>query len=437
MSLNPELKTINCTACGAGLDVLGGGRVTTHICPYCGTALDTLDNYRVLQKFDVRDRPDSPFKIGMGGNLYGVDYTVIGTLEHEEHCGARRWTWIDHQLFSPTHGYAWLTLEDGHLTFSRRYRKPVKWMSEAWIERAETQPKVRSEGSVFRYYETSTSTVIFAEGEFTWAPQKGAKTTTVSAMSDASMLSFSETGSEREIYHSVYLDKTAAAKSFGIPSGLTPRGVHALQPLKVGANAGFLIVTGLGAMAACLLLALFMVSQNGEVAPGRQNFSLAELPLKIPFEVTRPGRLTRIDLRGNARNTWSYFAVELEDPEGETLFESGRTVEYYQGRDKDGNWSEGSNSATLAFFPPVAGSYTLLVDLEEDGVWVPSSPNVSASQRPMTQLELRVRNGVSSGFWLVVLALGFAGVGGFPLMRRFLHNKMRWRGSDWVDEDED
>ena len=27
MSRAPELTTINCTSCGAGLDVLGGGRV--------------------------------------------------------------------------------------------------------------------------------------------------------------------------------------------------------------------------------------------------------------------------------------------------------------------------------------------------------------------------------------------------------------------------
>lgn len=44
MSLAPELKSINCTACGARLDVLGGGRVTTHVCASCGSALDTLDS---------------------------------------------------------------------------------------------------------------------------------------------------------------------------------------------------------------------------------------------------------------------------------------------------------------------------------------------------------------------------------------------------------
>ena len=47
---SPELKSVDCTSCGAGLDILGGGRVTTHICPYCGSELDAQDSYKVLRK---------------------------------------------------------------------------------------------------------------------------------------------------------------------------------------------------------------------------------------------------------------------------------------------------------------------------------------------------------------------------------------------------
>lgn len=434
MSLDPELKSINCTACGAGLDVLGGGRVTTHICSYCGTALDALDEYRALQKFDLLDRPNSPFKIGMSGTLFGVDYLVIGTLEHEERWGARRWNWVDHQLFSPTHGYAWLTLEDGHVTFSRRYRKPVSWLSEAQVELAEHRPTRRAEGQVFMYYETSTSSVIFAEGEFTWVPKTGEKTTTVSAISDQAMLSFSQARQEREIYHTVYLDPTELRRCFALQSKMTPRGVHALQGFKGGKNSVFLMLAGLGAGALSVVLALYMMTQNGREVLPVQYLSLHQLPATLPFDVTLAERLMRIDIKGNAQNSWGYLAVELEDPEGEVLFESGRTVEYYNGRDKDGSWSEGDNRASLAFFPPVSGTYQLTVDLEESETW---SGNGSYASRKITELELRLREGVSSGFWLVLLALVFGTIGGLPLLRRYLHHKKRWHGSDWVDEDDD
>ena len=104
---------------------------------------------------------------------------------------------MDHQVFSPTHGYAWITLEDGHLTFSRRYRKPVGWLSAAEVNRADTRPRVCAGGEVCQDYDTSPSAVIYAEGEFTWTPRQGKRTTTVTALSETAMLSFSATARER------------------------------------------------------------------------------------------------------------------------------------------------------------------------------------------------------------------------------------------------
>ncbi|OIQ43840.1 MAG: hypothetical protein BM558_10230 [Roseobacter sp. MedPE-SW] len=436
MSLNPELKTINCTACGAGLDILGGGRVTTHICGYCGTALDALDSYKALVKFNILDRPETPIQIGAAGQIYGVTYTVIGLLEHEEVWRGRSWKWVDHQIFSPTHGYAWLTLEDGHLTFSRRYRKPVDWLSKTIVNRADTRPQVRAGQEVFKYYDTSTSSVTYAEGEFTWAPRKGVKTTTITAMSDRAMLGFSTTNREREIYHTVYLEP-ARIVGFDLPVGFKPRGVHALKTMKASANAGFLTLAGLGSMVLCMILGMALSLQNGQRAETRQRFSVTELPVTVPFEVRQIGRLTRIDLQGNGRNSWHYLSVELEDPEGEVLFESGRTVEYYNGRDDEGSWSEGSNKASLAFFPPMAGTYSLTLDLEESGYWAPNVNRAASPQRQMSLMDLHIRNGVSSGFWLLLLGLAFGCIGGLPMVRRYLHNRARWRDSDWVDEDDD
>ena len=140
MTRSPDLRAINCTACGAGLDVLGGGRVATHICPYCGTALDAQADYKVIASYSGIVRPSSPLRPGMSGQIDGVTFTVIGTLGWEERYGGRTWTWVDHQVFSPTHGYAWLTVEDGHLIFSRRYRKPCfpDFITSATVERAAT-----------------------------------------------------------------------------------------------------------------------------------------------------------------------------------------------------------------------------------------------------------------------------------------------------------
>ena len=434
MSLGPHLKSIDCTACGAGLDILGGGRVTVHICPYCGTALDALDSYRALRRFNDAERPETPFPIGAKGRFHGVDFTVIGLLQHREYWQGEAYIWLDHQLYSPTHGYAWLTVEDEHLVFSRRFRGRG-WMSEQQVEASNFPPEVTIGGERFRYFETSTSTVTYAEGEFTWAPSKDERTTEVMAISDEAGMGFAQTGTERETYRMTYVAPEDAAVAFGGETGLKPRGVHALQPFRAGPNHGFLTRAAFGFAALSLVIGGMLAARPGEAVITDKRISVTDLPVEIPFSIDRPGRLARIMLSGDADNSWAYFVIELEDPKGEPLFEAGRTVEYYHGSDADGRWSEGANGASLTFRPDVAGEYSLALSVEESGVWKGDLPSGRETWTEISGIGLDIRSGLSSGRWMVVLALAFGLVGGYPLLRTYWHQKRRWSGSDWTDED--
>ncbi|KIC20290.1 DUF4178 domain-containing protein [Leisingera sp. ANG-Vp] len=440
MSLSAELKAVDCTSCGAGLDILGGGRVTVHICPYCGTELDALDNYRAVRKFNDIQRPVSPFEIGMTGTLFGAEYTVIGTLQHEERWGVRTWIWVDHQLYSPTHGYAWLTIEDRHLVFTRRFRRPV-WMSADWVERAEYRPKVHANDRTFQYYDTSTSQITFAEGEFTWSPVKGQQTTTVSALADDAMLGFAQTGSEREAWLSQYLPVKDAEAGFGIKTGLKPYTVHPLQQFKTGPNYWFVCTASAICAFLCLMIGITLSSPRGETVLKRQVVQVEQMPVELPFEITDPGWLARLDLKGDTRNSWAYVEVELTDPEDEPVFQAGRTVEYYQGRDKDGSWSEGDNQASLTFRPEMAGTYTLSVEIGESGLWSPNftyaGSDTSQFRPALGELTVSVESGLSTGRWLFLLAAVFGALSAQAVFRLWWHRKQRWSGSDWVDEDDD
>ncbi|MDE4173091.1 DUF4178 domain-containing protein [Phaeobacter sp. PT47_59] len=436
MSLNPDLKSVDCTACGAGLDVLGGGRVTVHICPYCGTELDALDSYRALRRFNDVERPKTPFPIGTTGRLYGVEFTVIGLLQHREFWQGVAYTWLDHQLYSPTHGYAWLTIEDGHLVFSRRHRGGGGWMSERQVDTSEYQPEVSIGGERFRYYETSTSTITYAEGEFTWAPQKDERTTEVTAISDGAGMGFSQTGTERETYRMTYVTPEEAEDAFGVATGLMPRGVHALQSFRAGANHRFLVMAGIVFALLSLLIAGVLESLPGQAVARTRHIAMADFPAELPFTIDTPNRLTRITLDGDASNSWAYLSLELEDPEGDPVFEAGRTVEYYYGSDADGRWTEGTNRASLTFRPEMAGEYHLTVSLEESGFWGGDFP-VGNRKTPaqISAIDVGIRSGLSSGRWMVVLAVVFGLIGGYPLFRKYWHEKRRWSGSDWIDED--
>lgn len=433
MTRNPELLSINCTSCGAGLDVLGGGRVVVQICPYCGAELDAQDNYRMLRQLKDQKRPHTPFSIGMTGSLFGVRFTVIGLIEHSERWGGRFYTWIDHQLYSPTHGYAWLTLEAGHLTFSRRYRGRG-WISELWVETAETPPLVTTEDGRFKYYETTTSSITYVEGEFPWHPELGARTTTVSAMSDTAMLGFSTNGSERETYRSVYVPTEQAEAAFGVSLSLKPYRVHPLQPFVAGPNFNFLLFASLVFSLACLLMASALSLRSGHSVIYGETIRADDLPVEMTIPLVADSQLTQISFDGDVMNSWAYLDLELLDPEGEPVFLAGRTIEAYSGRDADGTWREGNGRASLRFRPEKTGDYTLALEIPEQGLWrgvgVGHVPN-----RPFNRLTVNVRSHLSSGIWALMLGGLFGLLFLYQFGRKWLHHKARWSGTDWVDED--
>jgi hypothetical protein len=453
MSLAATTTTVNCTSCGAGLDVLGGGRVMVHICPYCGAELDTQDNYKVIAKFDGLKRPDSPFRIGMSGKIKGVDYTVIGMLEYTERYRGQTWRWIDHQLYSPTHGYAWLTIEDGHLVFTRRYRRPV-WISSAQVERANHPPTVTVDGDRYRYYETSTGEITFAEGEFTWAPKIGDKTTAVSVLTDNAMLAFSETNQEREVYRSELVDSAAVSASFGVSNPPVPSAPHPMQPYTGGENDRFMRIVALVAMVFCFVLAMFFDTRTGTVVGDPVVVHVRDIPSAVPVtipDVPGPVRLT-FDGTPYVEPTlanppslpvYAYASLNLANADGSAVSGAPSRARVRIGGQRQNGLPGSSNRTELLFPSTLSGSYLLNIGWSSQG---PSSANnlagfqgdlTSASQLHFAEGTVTIRTyaGISRGFWLYWLGIAFLIVVGVSLLRRWNFNRRRWSGSDWTSED--
>ena len=431
MTRSPDLRAINCTACGAGLDVLGGGRVATHICPYCGTALDAQADYKVIASYSGIVRPSSPLRPGMSGQIDGVTFTVIGTLGWEERYGGRTWTWVDHQVFSPTHGYAWLTVEDGHLIFSRRYRKPClpDFITSATVERAETRPDITSEGETFRYYETSTAEITYAEGEFNWTPKVGDRATVVSCLGPDTMLSFEESATEREVEVSTWLPPAAYA-AFGAEA---PRHVsrnHPLMPYPQRHMPKFYMTVPLVLAVLSLFLGILFGAAKGTQVARVADLPVSGLPLELHFTITDTARLAEIEVWTDVTNAWAWFEVGLTDPDDTPVFEAGREVGFYSGRDNEGTWTEGTRRTRIRFHPETPGDHVLDLALAESERDTPGGALAS-------RVTVTVTEGLSTGWWLFLLTAVFLAIPLLVFLRAGLANTRRWSGSDWTDEDED
>lgn len=426
---------ISCPNCGAGLNVLGGGRVVSQICGYCSTELDAVAGYRILSKFAEMPRPETPLKIGDSGKVLGVDHQVIGILGWREEAGGRVWDWTDHLIYSPTHGYCWLTLENGRLFLTRRWRQGTEpgWMGEIAVETSASRPQARVAGEIYRYYETSKAKVVFAEGEFTWRPHIGDSATTITTLGKGAMLSFTETGAEREVERTVLPPQTALWQSFGFAAvPVRPFGRHPLDTVGEPPNERFLIAAAAGFAGLCLVLSAGLASMSGHQILPPTRISVAQLPVELPLEVDQAGRLTVVNFRGDLDdNTWAWLEVTVNDPEDQPMFQIGRELGLFSGRDSDGSWREDSQGSQLRFRPEEPGRYTMEIDLPEGGI------GESKTTMPPPPLTVSARAGAATAFPALALAGLFGLICGGLFLRRSLREKARWSGSDWEDDSTD
>jgi len=247
-------KAITCPHCNAPLPLYGGGRVQTITCLYCHSMIDLEKHNAILHRFVNIQRPDTPFKIGMKGELEGISYTIIGLIEYiyTEFGGGG---YVDFLLFSPLYGYAWLSDERGHLTFSKRSRNVPH---TPFVEIGIYADSITIDDIKYQYLESYKTKIIYVEGELTWKAKKGDITSCKELVAAPLGLSIERTSDEIEWYKSHYLDphETYTAFSIETEEHNDVSGFHPLKPFYVPLLSPLSQVSGYLALLFLLFLGL-------------------------------------------------------------------------------------------------------------------------------------------------------------------------------------
>lgn len=418
---NPQdgLRNINCTQCGAPLELHGGHRVRSITCAYCGSMLDTRDEYRVVRKFLDTKRPASPVRLGMAGRIKGVEFTVIGMLAYQT---TDAYGWIEFLMFSPTHGYAWLEQEGGHFVFSHRVRDmpdpPVTGGFKSTF---------KARGQTFKVYEHCSAKVAYVEGELTWVANAGDVVHLTEGVAPPCIYSIERTEGEEEYSFGEYLPAAEVYTAFDIDEKPPyPSSVHGAQPylptpwvVSLSQAAKYVLPLAL------LLLVAVLVFGNGEpvlrhsIDP-RGFLAGAGSP---PFQVDDPNALMALELHSPLDNAWAWFDVSVMQGE-EAVLSLSELISFYQGYEGGEHWSEGSQYATAYFKVPAAGSYSLYVT-GKGGVGETGATPQNRS------LHLVVSQGVMVSRYFVILA---AVLGVAYLLRHLL--RWRFEAKRWGDDDD-
>ncbi len=413
-----RLAAINCTACGSPLPALAGHRARAMVCSYCGAVMDRHDAYRLLTRYRDMQRPEGPFQIGMTGEILGVEQVIVGivgvtaSIEHEDY------HWTNYQLYSPTHGYSWMTWFDGHITHSLKTRD----MPEAGGNFAYKAP-LAAAGRQFQMYEQYVARISYLEGELTWVPALGDRTQVIEAIDPPHGYSVVIGENETEFEFGTYLDRRETLAAFGVADEFPrARTVHAIQPFLPGSF--HTALSGAGKLFAPVALVLgltFLVIGTGKKITETVIVD-TDAGGSLVFPLTRADRLAELRLTANVVNAWSWYDMELIHEESEeTVAEFDKGLEYYEGYDSDGRWTEGSQTATFRFKPPAAGAYRLTITTGD-----PKSARLPVRVEVRENVMLsRYLFGLSIFFMLCWLSLWF---------RQSRFEARRW-GDDGEDDD--
>lgn len=417
-----KARTVNCTQCGAPLELHGGHRVQSLSCGSCGAVLDSKDEYKVVKQFKDIKRPHLPIKLGMRGKIKGIDFTVIGVLQVGDSEGYR---WLEYQVFSPTHGYHWLVHSQGHFVFSRRVRE---------IPRIGAQQKsaFTAKGMSFKVYETYLASVFFVEGELTYVAEFGKTSSVTEGICPPYSFTREVGDAEEEYLFGEYIEPSEVYKAFGVTKiPRRPHSVHACQPYVAKSWALSLARVGRLFAIPAIVIALALLALGGGTRQLNTAFAAQELLKGVyskDFKVTGKDSMMALKLSSNQDNAWAWYDMTVFKDK-EPVASLGKGISYYHGYEGGESWSEGSQSEKAYFTLSDPGTYRFFV---KGSGGTGNNGNRMQDQR----LHFELYEDVIVSRYFFMLAALFIVAALVELMMRWRFEAVRWEPVLEDDDDE-
>ena len=354
--------------------------------------------------------------LGTAGLLRGERLTCVGWVFRSTRVEGKRYDWHEHLLHGPA-GFRWLTCNQGHWTLG--------WAVGA----GEVRPagrNLRHAGSTFERFTEGRVTTDGMLGELYWRAEAGETVEAADYVAPPAMLSVERTDRERHVAVAVHVEGAAVEAAFGLRSTPAPVGVGPAEPFRherifqafrwlAAAAIGVGLVTCAGASRRAVVTVGGLVS--GEAGAARPVVVVSD-----PFELKGDGRL-EISAAANVDNSWVFVAGDLVNEATGALHGFEIEVEYWHGRDSDGDWSEGSTGASTHIGRVEPGTYRLRYEV--------SRPPQDLRE-PTVQISVAEDVGDPGGLTLTLLVLGLPA--GLVMFGRFQHQRRRWENADFPRE---
>jgi hypothetical protein len=411
---------MHCPNCGGSLQLKGFAHTLSAACQFCGSIIDTSTPlFQIVQTAQNWQQIRSPIPLGSRGKLEGVEWEVIGFQIRRTYSEGVPYDWREYILFNPYRGFRYLTEYNGHWNFVRTLPRIPETSGR----------NVRLDSRLYRVFQVAQASTVYLLGEFPWRVALNEKVYFSDYIAPPCVLSGEQTDKTSEITwsHGTYIAGKEVWQAFRLQGSPPPvSGIYANQPSPYTGKVGSLwrMYVWLLLMLFVFMIVLSFVLGGKTVFQQSYDFdprATGEASFVTPeFQLNEPTGNVEVSIKTDLENNWTYFNLALIDVDDGHAYNFGREVSYYEGRDSDGNWTEGHKTDSVKISSIPAGNYYLRVEPESDKDRIASPVHY--------QITVRRRVLSWSYFFLAALFLGIP-----PVVRIWRSHKFerdRWSESD-------
>ena len=408
-----NVKALNCPQCGATLSPRGLGQTSVIACPSCSAIIDfSKEDLEILQAAQPQRARAVP-RIGLGsrGKIEGTVFEVLGFIYRSD--GSGMYFWSEYLLFNPYKGFRWLVENDGHWSFVT----PCTEKPDLSVE------PIRYQGRTFSRFLTGDAVVRYVMGEFYWRVRATDRSSVADFISPPYMLSLESTADEKVFSLGRYVSPAEIREAFPTFAPEFPRrsGVAPHQPFPF-AHTNMLWVCFVAALVAMLVLKHSPANRQMTRATYEYVAGAARMELSPEFLLRNGPANVEIEGHAPVQNSWLEASVTLQEVVTGEEYEGAIEMAYYYGRDSDGSWTEGSQSASLFFGQVPDGQYRLIVEAAADAT-IPS-------------MEYTITLRQDAPYWWVFVfgSIVLLIVPAFVTIWKLSFEKKRWMQSDYAED---
>lgn len=425
----PLQKTLSCNHCSKENTLKAFPLCQSYACVHCGTRYgleDGLNFKRLGQRNSTDIGPD--IELGSKGTIRGVNYEVIGYAQKEE-ANQYHSQWKEYTLFSPTHGFAFLSEYSGHWTFLRE-------RGDAPVLERESASTIEYDNEGFELYNSYHYEVVNAKGEFPYHAFNDQEKKVKEFISPPELWIQEKSGKEGIIWfrgeHITGKElKDAFSEKMTLP---WKSGVGAVEP-KGFVSIEKIVRFGVGSILLLVLIHLLtsMTHRNQVISENTYDFPANADTLafvKKGIVLDKWSSNLQFEIFADVDNSWCEVSGTLVDVVKGTEYSFEKGVEYYYGYSEGESWREGDKQETAYLNSIPAGRYDLIVRAIKETKLVYDAYGSTPASRPgLQQFRMTVTYDTTNtrNLFLCMIPLVLWAIGQLLVVR---HNeKRRWYNS--------